>query len=149
MSNNPLGEDWFDGFREAIAANDGAAVCTVEMIPAEGFDDLMEAAEGGDEDARKSVVAFANWSRSIDQAAKQNVRPACFQCGQGVTKIEDGGDGIGGIAIIYPTAKTDEATEGAVAVFCPACKHLGPWALMPKLREAMQDEMGVDTFEIQ
>jgi hypothetical protein len=149
MSNNPLGEDWFDCFREAIAANDGAAVCTVEMIPVDHLDALMKAAEGGDEDARKSVIIFANWATNIDQAAKQNVRPACFQCGRALTTIEDGGDGLGGIAIISPTAKTGEATEGAVAAFCPACKNLGPWALMPKLREAMQDEIGVDTFEIQ
>jgi hypothetical protein len=62
-------------------------------------------------------------------------------------RVEDGGDGIGGIAVI--STETGSKKEGGVAAFCPSCKVLGPKALLPKLREAMHEEVGVDTFDIQ
>jgi hypothetical protein len=146
MSNDQFGKDWFSAFREA--AKDGA-VCTVEMIPIEGFDAMMEAAERGDENARNCVIAFTTWTSNVEQAAKIKIFPACFQCGQTLVNIKDGGDGIGGFVLISQTAETDGKTEGAVTAFCPTCKALGPKALLPKLREAMQEEVGVDTFDIQ
>jgi hypothetical protein len=129
-----------DVFAEVRAATKEHSTFSVVIVPAHQFDSMMDAADKGNEAARRCVTAFFSWQERIAAEAERGNLPACFQCQQPVVRIDDGGDGIGGIAVI---ASIDLQAIGMVAVFCPACAHLGRDGLLPQLYQTMETEAGL------
>jgi hypothetical protein len=124
----------------------------ITMIPIQQFDRMMQAADNGDKQAQRCAIAFADWSKRVEAQAENGAHPACFQCEATIVALQDGGHGIGGFALICPTkldANAEIPQTAMVAVFCPVCERLGRDALMAKLLEAIESDIGLAVVSLQ
>jgi hypothetical protein len=139
-------DEELEGLRAAAKANTKIGIV---MVPVQYFDGMMKAAERGDKQAQHCAIAFAGWSKKINTEAEIGRYPQCFNCHEVIVSVDDGGEGIGGIAVISPCDNDDHLQGTAfVAVFCPKCEPLGRDALMPPLRDAIEQETGLVAISI-
>lgn len=88
----------------------------VRVILSSDFEMIFAAAKKGDAAAQNVATAFLAWSQEAT-AAKY---PVCFNCEEKIVDTTEGGNGIGGIAILA-YQKTFY-----VSAFCPDCERFGP-----------------------
>jgi hypothetical protein len=139
-------DDEFAELRRAVETDQHFGIV---LIPVSDFERMIEASDEGDQAARRCMLAFAAWSKRIDAEAEAGNHPACFQCEMPVVSVEDGGNGIGGIAIVSPLgAGGAPQANGLVAVYCPMCASFSREHLMTKLRASIAQESGMDVFDL-
>lgn len=122
-------------------------VCLVRFVPVGAFDGMIEAANAGDKDAQQCALAFTEWTNQVRPQIAAGWEPACFCCEAVIQAVSEGGDGIGGIAVVMPTAK--EHSESLVAVFCPRCETASREQLLQGLRNTIAENLGLRSFQLQ
>lgn len=116
------------------------------IIPVSCIDDMMKAANAGDQDARSGIIAFTNWSSAAEKAMANGVLPACVVCMKELAPVSDGGDGIGGWAQIIPVKSIG---TGIVAPICTECIKHPHQELQDKVFDALEEEIGVRAMMVQ
>ena len=109
----------------------------IALVPIAQFDAMYQAADNGDTQAQRVAIAFRKWSDAM-QANAHIGRPSCFKCSKIVAPICDGGEGIGGVAVIDPP--DTENKESMVTVYCPKCERFGRKRLLAKLKKVIANE---------
>lgn len=148
MTTDPV-KAWADSVAEFRDEAAEGKRYDVLMVPTQYFDSMIKAADEGDLTARRCATAFTDWTASVAAAARSSARPGCFRCKRSLVPLDEGGEGIGGIALIMPHANPGKGSVGLVAAVCPSCSRFGRDALFPYLREAIEEETGLKSLGVQ
>jgi hypothetical protein len=112
----------------------------IVVVRASDFGEMKAAADAGDADAQRFLLAFVAWSNhAISNAAAET--PGCFSCGVDITAPALGvqENNFGGLA----TATHDGATR-SVGAFCLDCTNKG-WKQLAN----QFGELTADSFELE
>lgn len=121
--------------------NSGGRV-SFRFIPSWCMEEMEQAADKGDADARSVIMSLANFFEVADAAAEDGVFPACVGCGAAMKPGT-----ICGFGILTPLAAKE--TTGLVAVYCKECINGNDSReLMKMFLEHMRDSLGAVVTEL-
>ena len=114
----------------------GGNAYSMHIVPAHQIDDAIKRANTGDKEAQYAITCLSDWSTK-----NQTHTPHCFICCDELVAPADGGEGIGGFAVVRPLNPDSQvAINGA---FCPKCFRLGYEEVERHLIARLEDEYDV------
>jgi len=123
-----------DLFRKEATGNNAYAM---HVVPAYQIVDEINKADAGDREAQYFMTCFADW-----HTKNRTSTPHCFICSDELVGFADGGDGIGGFAVVKPLNPDSQvAINGA---FCAKCFRLGYEEVSRRLMARMEEEYDVE-----
>lgn len=119
-----------------------AGAYEVHLVPAHHIDREIEAANQGNKISQYVMTCLGDWQKKTE-----TLTPYCFVCGAELVNIHQGGEGIGGFAVVRPLNPASEiALNGA---FCRDCCRLGPDKVTKALKAMMKQEFNCDIEHLQ